>query len=140
MVTTSSMLPPGLMRTGRRGPILLEARARRCYPPAVRARRWLVGILLAATPGRAAELPLFDTHIHYSMPDWSVYTPEAALGILGGAGVRRALVSSTPDDGTVRLYEKDPGRVVPELRPYRTRADMATWSRDPAVLAYVEER
>ena len=97
-------------------------------------------VFVTAPPCAAGELPLFDTHIHYSTPDWTVYSPEAVLKILDSAGVRRALVSSTPDDGTVRLYEKDPGRVVPELRPYRTRADMVSWYRDPGVLAYVEER
>jgi hypothetical protein len=99
----------------------------------------LVSVVIAA-PVSAAELPLFDTHIHYSMPDWTAYPVDAVLAILERAGVRRALVSSTPDDGTVKLYERDPRRVVPELRPYRNRGDMATWHRDPAILAYVEER
>ncbi len=108
-------------------------------------RRWLSLpiVLLCATPALAqsqTDLPIFDTHIHYSQPDWAVYTPEEILKILDKAGVRRALVSSTPDDGTLRLHEKAPGRIVPELRPYRSRGDMGSWYRDPAVLAYVEER
>ncbi len=86
------------------------------------------------------DLPIFDTHIHYSQPDWVVYTPEEILKIFDRAGVRRALVSSTPDDGTLKLYEKVPARIAPELRPYRTRRDMQSWYGDPAVLAYVEER
>jgi hypothetical protein len=106
-------------------------------------RRLLVSAILmiaAAAPAGATERRLFDTHIHYSMPDWNVYSVDAVLGILDRAGVERALVSSTPDDGTLRLYERDPRRIVPELRPYRSRADMATWAHDPAVLAYVEAR
>jgi Amidohydrolase len=95
--------------------------------------------LLAAAPA-AAQYPIFDAHIHYSQPDWDAYTPERILSILARAGVRRALVSSTPDDGTLKLYEKSPAGIVPSLRPYRTRADMSTWPRDPAVAAYVEER
>jgi hypothetical protein len=31
-------------------------------------------------------------------------SPEAILKILDQAGVKRALVSSTPDDGTLRLW------------------------------------
>jgi hypothetical protein len=101
----------------------------------------LVALVLATAPAAtAADLPLFDAHIHYSAPDWSVYPPERVLQILDGAGVARALVSSTPDDGTVRLYERDPRRIVPELRPYRNRGDMTSWFRDPDVLAYVGER
>jgi hypothetical protein len=95
-------------------------------------------LLVPATAG--AQLPLFDAHIHYSRPDWDAYTPERALSILARAGVRRALVSSTPDDGTLKLYERSPAGIVPALRPYRTREDMATWPRDPAVAAYVEQR
>lgn len=97
-------------------------------------------VLLGSSEPAAAQLPIFDAHIHYSRPDWSVYTPERALSILAQAGVRRAIVSSTPDDGTVKLYEKAPAGIVPFLRPYRTRDDMGSWTRDPAVAAYVEER
>lgn len=108
-------------------------------------RRWLalpiVVLLASAAPAQyQPDLPIFDAHIHYSQPDWAVYPPEEILKIFDRAGVRRALVSSTPDDGTLRLYEKSPARIVPELRPYRTRGDMGSWHRDPAVLAYVEER
>src|SRR5256714_5647917 len=96
-------------------------------------------LLLAATPA-AAQFPIFDAHIHYSKPDWSAYTPERVLSVLAQAGVRRAIVSSTPDDGTLRLYDRSPAGIVPFLRPYRTREDMDSWTRDPAVAAYVEER
>ena len=87
-----------------------------------------------------AELPIFDAHIHFSKADWEVYTPQRALEILAGAGVQRALVSSTPDDGTLKLYDLAPKVIVPFLRPYRTRGDMSTWPRDLAVAAYVEDR
>jgi hypothetical protein len=99
-------------------------------------RAVLIAMVVALLGGlrepAAAQLPIFDAHIHYSRPDWSVYTPERALSILAQAGVRRAIVSSTPDDGTVKLYEKAPAGIVPFLRPYRTRDDMGSWTRDPA--------
>jgi hypothetical protein len=126
----------------------MSIRSRRLGPGLVA----LAAALLTATaPGarstgaqgggsRAGELPIFDGHIHYSAPDWSVYPPEEILAILDRAGVRRALVSSTPDDGTLRLHEKDPGRIVPMLRPYRTRADMGGWWQDASIVPYLEER
>jgi len=89
---------------------------------------------------QAQGLPIFDAHIHYSRPDWQVFTPERVLAILDQAGVQRALVSSTPDDGTLQLYAAAPQRIVPFLRPYRTREDMGSWPGDPAVQTYVEER
>jgi hypothetical protein len=110
----------------------------------VTAILWLGLIALAAmaapAPARAEPLPLFDAHIHYSEPDWNVIPPERALALLKSANVRRAIVSSTPDDGTLRLWERDPVLVVPFLRPYRTPADMSGWSRNLEVAAYVEAR
>ena len=97
-------------------------------------------LLFGARGAPTQELQIFDTHLHYSQDAWDRYPPEAILAILDTAGVRRALVSSTPDDGTLKLYEKAPTRIVPFLRPYRTRGDMGTWHRDAAVLDYVEER
>ena len=98
----------------------------------------LVGLL--ATSSRAQDLPVFDAHIHYSQPDWSSYSPDAILALFDKTGVRWAIVSSTPDDGTLRLYEKAPGRIAPVLRPYRTRADMGTWTTDASIVPYVQER
>src|SRR5688500_11886648 len=101
----------------------------------------VLAVSLLAVPATAQQpYPLFDAHIHYSEPDWDVYTPERILSILARAGVRRALVSSTPDDGTLKLYERAPAGIVPSLRPYRTRADMGTWPRDAEVEAYVAKR
>lgn len=99
-----------------------------------------VAVLLPA-PGQAGEsLPLFDAHIHYSQPAWQRYPPAEVARILDRAGISRALVSSTPNDGTERLFEAMPRRVVPELRPYRTRDDMDSWHRDPAIPPFLEER
>jgi amidohydrolase family protein len=105
------------------------------------AARLLILLLSAFTaPAVAAEPPLFDGHIHYSAADWTVYSPERVIAILEKAGIRRALVSSTPDDGTLKLYDQDSKRVVPILRPYRTRDDMSTWWRDPTIIPYLEQR
>ncbi len=96
-----------------------------------------VSALFAAAPTAAGELPIFDTHLHYSRPAWTAFPPADALARLQAAGVRRAVVSGTPGDGALKLYRVDPDRFVPFLRPYRTRADMAGWFADPAVFAYV---
>ena len=106
-------------------------------------RRLLLAALFCALGAAApatAQLPIFDAHVHYSRPDWDVYSAHRALAILSAAGVRRAIVSSTPDDGTLKLYERAPKTIVPFLRPYRTRDDMGSWHNDPGVQSYVEER
>jgi amidohydrolase family protein len=110
--------------------------------PAAALLSLAAALLLPAATLRAqsAELPIFDTHIHYSAPDWAEYPEARILGIIQQAGIKRALVSSTPDDGTIKLYQKDPQRIVPILRPYRTREDMGHWWQDPSVIPYLESR
>ncbi len=100
----------------------------------------LASMLLAA-PGLAAErLPIFDTHMHYSRDAWEAFPPAAIFEKLDAAGVPRAVVSSTPDAGTLQLFDAAPARVAPFLRPYRKRGDMANWFRNPEVAAYLNER
>ncbi|MFN9452056.1 MAG: hypothetical protein ACK58U_20720 [Rubrivivax sp.] len=94
-----------------------------------------------ATPATAGTpLPLFDAHIHYSHDAVERVPPAQAAAVLRAAGLKGALVSSSDDEGTQRLLAEAPDLVVPELRPYRTRADMNTWVRDPAIVRYLEDR
>jgi hypothetical protein len=88
----------------------------------------------------ASELPIFDAHLHYSRISWDTVPADRALDRLRAAGVRRALVSSTPDEGTLRLYERAPDVVVPMLRPYRTAGDSARWTEEESNLPYLEAR
>jgi hypothetical protein len=101
---------------------------------------WLCVLVLASADILSAdtELSVFDAHIHYNDDARAFITPQSVLRILDRAGVSRALVSSTPNDGTLALYEKYPDRVVPTLRPYRTGADRGAWYRDAAIVDYVE--
>ena len=52
----------------------------------------LLGSALACGTLRAAELPLFDAHIHYSHDAWENLPPKEAIAILRKAGLKRALV------------------------------------------------
>ena len=86
------------------------------------------------------DLRIFDAHIHYNRDVWSVYSVDEALAILDQAGVYKAFVSSTPDEGSLQLAARAPDRIVLDLRPYRTPSDPATWTRDPSIVTYLEER
>jgi hypothetical protein len=101
----------------------------------------LTVVLLLAAPAlaRGAELPIFDTHVHYSHDAWSVVPPKDAVAILRKAGLKRALISSSGDEGTQRLLAEAPDLIVPELRPYRRRGELGTWFKDPDALSYVED-
>jgi len=97
-------------------------------------------LLLGATPLRAAELPIFDAHVHYSHDAWEMLPPKEAVAVLRKAGVKRALVSSSGDAGTQRLMAEAPELIVPSLRPYRSRGEISSWVRDDSVVAFLEER
>jgi predicted TIM-barrel fold metal-dependent hydrolase len=120
-------------------------------PPSRSVRRRLLGALgaLAAGPllpgARASTpaadpMPLFDAHVHYSHDAWQTVPPPQAVAILRQAGLQGVLVSSSDDEGTQKLLAAAPDLIVPELRPYRRRADMNTWVRDDGVARYLEER
>ena len=75
----------------------------------------------------ADELPLFDGHLHYSGNAWEETTPEKAIKLLDEAKIGKALLSSTPIEGTLKLYAVDPKRFVPELRVYHKATSYETW-------------
>jgi Amidohydrolase len=107
---------------------------------------WMAAAGLSVDATAQSGLPLFDGHIHYSVGATQRYSPEQVIDILDGAGIGQALLSSTPNDGTVELYARYPHRFIPELRPYRKTRDLATWSverrswyRDPDTVAFIEQ-
>jgi hypothetical protein len=108
-------------------------------------RQIVLGAALpAAWPavGRAAAepLPIFDAHVHYSHDAVELVPPKQAVQILRAAGLKGVLVSSSDDEGTQKLLAEAPDLIVPELRPYRTRADTSGWTRDAGIVTYLEAR
>jgi hypothetical protein len=87
------------------------------------------------TPGL---MPIFDAHLHYSRESWTAYPPEKIAALMDSVGVRSALVSSAPDEGTFRLKALMGDRIIPMLGPYRNGADVFSWARDGTIVAYVQ--
>lgn len=98
--------------------------------------------LLVPAPVTGAEhvLPIFDTHLHYSAEARDVVSPLEVISLLARNGVPRALVSSTPDAGTLTLHRLDPKRFVPILRPYRGKIGSGNWYRDGKTPQYLKDR
>ncbi len=86
------------------------------------------------------DLPIFDAHIHYKEPAWKQYPVKSIIELMDRNGVAMGLVSSTPDEGTIMLWEYAPNRVVPELRPYHGDVGSSNWSKAPAIEDYLAER
>jgi hypothetical protein len=98
---------------------------------------WALGTVLA---GAQEARPIVDAHIHYSHDTWDAVPPREAVAVLRKAGVKKAFVSSSSDDGTRMLYEEAPDLIVPVLRPYRRRGEIGTWVHEPAIVPPVEGR
>ena len=104
-------------------------------------------ILAAALTAYSASLalaqaprPIIDVHIHYSQDAWGALPPPEAIKVLRQAGLRKAFVSSSSDDGTQMLFKAAPDLIVPVLRPYRSRGETGTWTKDASIIAHVEGR
>ena len=105
-------------------------------------RKWIAVLACCgfAPIALGAELPLIDVHIHYSQDAWQELSPKQAIATLRKAGLKRAVVSSSGDDGTLKLYAEAPDFIIPSLRPYRSRGEQSSWLQDESVLAYLEDR
>lgn len=86
------------------------------------------------------DLPIFDAHMHYKQEAWDQFSPDLVLELMDKSGVAMALVSSTPDEGTIRLYEHAPNRIVPEVRPYHGGHGSTNWTNYEKMFEYIKGR
>lgn len=95
-----------------------------------------------ANAGFAQEkMPIFDAHLHYNS-DTSFYKPvDQILEILKQSNVKGILATSRPNTGTHLLMDAKQNDlwIVPFIRPYRTRADIQTWFKDPDIYTLVKD-
>lgn len=83
-------------------------------------------------------LSIFDMHLHYSREAWGAYPPAKMAEMMNENGIRGALVSSAPDEGSFRLKAILGDRIVPTLGPYRNETDPPSWTRDGSIVPYFE--
>lgn len=108
--------------------------------------RWLWVCLIIGLAGagpaqaqRDRRAPwLIDAHLHYIQGDAEALGAEAIITTLRRAGVGKAVITSTPPELVLQLYDRAPERVVPLLGVYRTPADKGRWHRDVDLPARVE--
>ncbi len=87
-----------------------------------------------------SAVPIFDAHVHYKQPAWGPYPPKTVIEMMDKNGVAMALVSSTPDAGTIKLWQFAPKRIIPELRPYHDGAGSSNWMKAEGMAAYLRQR
>ena len=100
----------------------------------------LLPLAMMSGLAKAEQLPIFDAHIHYSHDAVEFLPPKEAIKALRAAGLKKALVSSSDDNGTQLLFKAAPDLIVPALRPYRKRGETGSWMHDETILEYVETR
>jgi Amidohydrolase len=100
----------------------------------------LLAVLLPTATWAQGRLKIFDAHLHYNQEPEPLYRLEQVLEIFRRNDVAGILANSRPNKGTHELVSvKAPGLlVVPFIRPYRTRADVAEWSNDPSIYELIE--
>lgn len=108
-----------------------------------------VTVVIAATSAPAIadeigaairDVPIFDAHMHYNKEAWASYPAKTVIELMDRTGVAMALVSSAPDDGTIKLLEHAPARVVPELRPYHGHVDPPNVTQSERLLYKIQQR
>lgn len=82
--------------------------------------------------------PLFDAQVHYNEEAWSRISVRAIMNTAEELNVPWLLVGSIPNEGTWRLHQADPARVIPMLVPGFSRKDRETWHEDQKLLQYIE--
>ena len=80
------------------------------------------------------SLPVADAHLHYKWNQAEVTSPEEAAAALRANNVQLAVVTGTPAERVLKLYEAAPEIVVPIFGAYRRGGDWFGWqSRDSLV-------
>jgi hypothetical protein len=104
----------------------------------------LIALAVAAPTtarAQASSLPIFDAHVHYNLDIGRPVPVETVFELWRRAGIRGALLTSRPNDGTRELLAAAPPefQTVAFARPYVVATDVQTWYRDPAILAMIEK-
>ncbi|MDH5179655.1 MAG: hypothetical protein OEZ39_18180 [Gammaproteobacteria bacterium] len=83
--------------------------------------------------------PIFDAQVHYNEESWRLVSVKAVINTAEQLNVPWLLVGSVPNEGTLRLYEADPERVIPMFIPQFSREDRESWFNNAAIQQYMEK-
>jgi len=112
---------------------------------AKQVKRWLVIVSLPLAVVALAlwkpdyQPPIFDAQVHYNRNAWERVRVEAIANGIRELNVRWLLVGSTPNEGTWRLAEALPERVIPMWVPEVDREGRDTWMEDAAQVLSMEQ-
>jgi hypothetical protein len=101
----------------------------------------VLSFALLAPAAAQERIPIFDAHMHYNWEPKPFYPLEQVVEIFRRNNVTGILSTSRPNTGTHALVDAKPAGlwIVPFIRPYRVRADIQTWFKDPAIWQLVQD-
>ncbi|MEW8384729.1 MAG: hypothetical protein AB2704_22960, partial [Candidatus Thiodiazotropha taylori] len=82
---------------------------------------------------------LADTHLHWKWNQKEVTEPQQAIKILQDNQVTLAVVTGTPPELALELYDLAPDLVIPIYGVYKGRIDWSNWYRDKALVGRVRQ-
>jgi len=82
--------------------------------------------------------PLFDVHLHYNASDARQFSLQQIIDKLERNGIKRAVVTGTPNLHTQELYQYAPEHIIPLLGVYRSHEDKLSWSNDVSLPSRIE--
>jgi hypothetical protein len=107
------------------------------------ALAWVLTLACAAPSYAQTEAgpEIFDAHLHYNWEPTPYLKLDDVLALFKRHRVTGILATSRPNTGTHALVDAASSdlRVVPFIRPYRIRADIASWMGDPKIFDLVQE-
>ncbi|QCU90522.1 amidohydrolase family protein [Thiomicrorhabdus sediminis] len=89
--------------------------------------------------GAENKRELFDSHLHYGHEDVAHFSEQQVMQIFDRNRVKYALISSTPNSGTEKLYRYSPNRIIPFLGVYHSLSDKRDWMHNLNVLEEVKQ-
>lgn len=101
--------------------------------------RFLLISLLCLFSVAQAQTRIFDSHLHYGAEDAKHFTPRQVFEIFDRNKVEYALISSTPNSGTEKLYHHNTERIIPFLGLYQSLKDKRDWMWNKDVIPRVEQ-
>jgi len=112
------------------------------HPPIGRILGFLslpVVLLLLALWEPDRDPPIFDVQVHYNADSWEGYSAQGLVRVMKRFNVPWIVVSSTPNEGTARMFQTDSTRVIPMFVPYRDRDDRDHWLDRPDLVSWVRQ-
>lgn len=97
-----------------------------------------IAILIVALWKPDYHPPIFDAQVHYNENSWRRVSVDAVINTAEELNVPWLLVGSIPNEGTWKLYHRDPQRVIPMFIPYHHADDSTTWYNDEKLLRFME--